>query len=102
MARNHNLLSLGYPVPNGQILDINGTTPDRSAAGFSSQTRRVLLTSSTTCFVRLGDSTVVATSSDIYVRAGQPYVFDVRPGQYVSVVRSTAGLGNLFVDPLTS
>ena len=68
-----------------------------NAVGSETQVIRVVLTSAG--FVAIGASPT-ATTSDMYMPAGVPEYFIVRPGQKVSAVQSASG-GTLYVTEMT-
>jgi hypothetical protein len=53
----------------------------------SSQTYKVRLVATTDCYVKIGDGTPTATTSDAYLPALSVEYFTITPGQKVAAVR---------------
>lgn len=62
-------------------------------------TRFVRIVTTTAAFVKIGKSPT-ATTSDMYMPAGIPEVFQIGEGEKVSAVQASAG-GSLYVTELT-
>lgn len=74
-------------------------TPGLSAA-FLAQSTLIRVVATSNCHLKFG-AAPTATTSDMYLPLGIPEVFQVTPGEKVSVIQNSAG-GNLHVTELTS
>jgi len=65
-----------------------------NADSFVAEVVRLIATED--CYVKFGDGDIVATSSDMLIKANQPEYFTLRGEGYISAIRVTSS-GNLFV-----
>ena len=80
-----------------QVVAFTATAGTSAAVGGVTRRVRVVLTSAG--HIKIG-AHPTATTSDPYVPANLPEVFDIAPGEKVSAVQASAG-GNLHVTELT-
>lgn len=98
--------SLGNPIPTLGYVDGGARTvaltasSARNASGISTGTRVVTLYATVPCFIRLGDNTVTATSTDHYFPADVYY--DIAVGadskdRFIAAIRAGATDGTLYI-----
>jgi hypothetical protein len=93
MAVRDNVFTLG----TNQSVAYTGTAGTITNA-VGSQTRAVRVVTTTAAFIKIGNSPT-ATTSDVYMPAGLPEIFQISPGMKVSAVQVAAG-GSLYVTEL--
>lgn len=79
-----------FPLGVTQSIATSGAGAVRTSAGVGAQTRKVKIsaTSDAPLFYAFGDSTVVASATaGTYLGAGDADFVQIRPGQYVSIIR---------------
>ena len=97
MSRIGNYAAIGYPVDGGcQSVAYTGTAARTSSAAAGAYEQRIALCSTTDCHVVFGGSAVDATTSDFFLPSYAPVMFVIKPGQYVSAIRSASD-GTLYV-----
>ena len=96
MATDGNGVAIqGALRPKGTTVIAYTDTAAKNVTAFACQIVR--LYSSTDCFIKFGDKgTLVATTSDMPLKATTPEYFNMRGNSFISAVRSTAS-GNLYV-----
>jgi len=75
-----------------------GSASARTASGITAE--EVLVHPSVRCFIRVGGSTVTATTNDIPLEAGEKFHLGLSSGQYIAVIRDTED-GFLNLVPVT-
>lgn len=92
MSRVGNYSAIGYPVDGGyQAVTFTASAARTAAAAAGAQMQRIVLEATENCHIAFGGSAVDATTSDFYLSsAAGPVMFVIKPGQYVSAIRSTA------------
>lgn len=82
-----------------QIITVTGTTA-RSTPSFGSTTVSVELTPTVDMYVKFGDTSVVATTSDVRLNAGIVYTYKIGTNVRVAAIRDSSS-GSLYVTELT-
>lgn len=88
-----------YPIGGGCQSITTGAASARTASGVGAQTRAVAIAASEDTHYRFGDSAVVATTADTFIRGGGEHHVRIHPGQYVAAIQNTTA-GTLFVSEL--
>lgn len=91
---------LPYPKDDGYQAVSFTASSARTSAGVGEQTRQVVLYADQDCHIAYGDSAVTATTSDFFLPASVVMFLQIRPGQYVAAIRSSAD-GTLHVSETT-
>ena len=78
-----------YPLGVSQSITVTSSS-DTTAAGVGEFTRHVMIYSSQDAYYKLGDSSVTATTSSTFIPAGGEHYVQIRGGQYVAAIRSSA------------
>ena len=82
-----------------QTVTVTATTAV-SGANFGANCEVVELTPTEDMFIKFGDSTVEATSGDIFLRQGSVYTYAVKGDTRVAAIRSATS-GTLYITELT-
>lgn len=84
----------------GAAQNITTSTTSAASTAFGAETYQVLLVADVASYVRIGDGTPTAVTTDTLLPAHWPVVFTCTPGQKVAVLAVT-GTGNLSVTELS-
>ena len=85
--------------PASQVaVTVTGTTA-RTAADFDVDTLAVELTPTEDMYIKFGDSTVTATSSDVLIKSGIVYVYAINGNDRLAAIRVSTN-GTLYVTEL--
>lgn len=87
-----------YYPGTSQTVSVSGTSAATTNA-VGSYINKVRLRSTTDCFIKFAKSPT-ATTSDMFLPAGETEYFDVKPGQKVAAIQSSAS-GTLYVTEMT-
>lgn len=85
-----------YPARANNVT-VTGTTARSSAVG--GMVKVVELTPTVDMFIKMGDSTVNATTSDIFIAAGVVYDFHMKGNTHIAAIRSSTS-GTLYITEL--
>ena len=83
-----------------QVIAIGASSTAGTAV--SAGAYRVRVAAPGPCFIKIGDGTPTATTSDVYMPGSWPEYFAVTPGQKVAVIQSGSTTGNLSVTEMTA
>lgn len=93
------MLAIKYyfrPLGVNQVQAFTSTAASASNVGL--QTYAVMLHASTDCYVNF--SGTASATAGAFLKADEPYIFDIHPNGIISVIRKT-GDGNLEISELT-
>lgn len=96
MTRAQN--SVWFPDTHQSVAYTGTAGTITNAVGGQTYAVRVVVTSA--AYIKI-DKTPTATTSDVYMPADTPEVFQISPGMKVSAVQVSTGGGNLHVTELT-
>lgn len=67
---------------------------------FGSQTYQVRVVATSACFIKIGNGTLTATTSDVYLPAGVVDYVIVTPGESIAAIQASAS-GTLYVTEMS-
>ena len=75
-------------------------TSAQVASPFGSQTYQVRVVATSACFIKVGNGTLTATTSDVYLPGGVIDYVIVTPGESIAAIQASAG-GTLYVTEMS-